>query len=163
MHNRTRWLTVAELLCWWAASLGLWLLTLSSVSPSELAVAIVCGLPCALAARAGRRATGGAWLPRPVWLGWLAVLPASVVADSARLAALLPRAARGRAHPGRLRGIQLPRAEPGPVRRARHALGTLALSASPAAIVVDSDPENGTLLVHSFRSGRPHLDRVVAR
>jgi hypothetical protein len=75
---------------------------------------------------------------------------------------LLPRAAHGRANLGRLRDIQLPGAEPGPVRLARHALATLALLASPAAIVVDSDPENGELLVHSFRGGWPHLDRVVA-
>jgi multisubunit Na+/H+ antiporter MnhE subunit len=163
MHTRTRWLAVAEVLCWWAASLGLWLLTLSSVSPPELTVAIVCGLPCALAARAGRRAIGDAWLPRPVWLGWLAALPASVAADSARLAALLPRAVRGRADPGRLRDVQLPEAGPGPVALARRALGTLAISASPATLVVDSDPEDGRLLVHSLGSGRPHLDRVVAR
>lgn len=163
MHSRILWLAAAELLWWWGACVGIWLLTLSSVTVPELTVATACGLPCALAARAARRAVGGAWLPRPGWVAWLVLLPGAVVADTGRLAAVLPRAARRRLDPGRLRDIPLPGSEPDPVAAAHRALASLVVSASPGTVVVDSDPEEGRLMVHSFRSGWPWLDRVVGR
>lgn len=163
MHTRIFWLAAAEVLWWWGACVGIWLLTLSSVTPAELTVAIACGLPCALAARAGRRAVSDTWLPRPQWLAWLVRLPASIMADSVRLATLLAPAARKRADPGRLRDIQLPGAEPGPVAVARRALASLVVSASPGTVVVDSDPRNSRLTVHAMPGGWPGLDQVVAR
>lgn len=40
---------------WWALLVGVWLITLSSITESELIVAVVSALPCAVAARAGGR------------------------------------------------------------------------------------------------------------
>jgi multisubunit Na+/H+ antiporter MnhE subunit len=163
MHTRICWPGAAEVLWWWGACVGIWLLTLSSVTPAELTVAIACGLPCALAARAARRAAGDAWLPRARWLAWLVLLPAAVLADTARLTGLLAQAARGRADPGRLRDIRLPAAEPGPVALAHRALASLAISASPGTLVVDSDPRGSKLTIHAMAGGWPGLDRAAAR
>ncbi|MFI9611761.1 hypothetical protein ACIHCM_08730 [Streptomyces sp. NPDC052023] len=56
MTRRTRLLAVAEVLSWWVALLGLWLVLVSAVDTLELAVgAGVAGLP-ALAAQGARRA-----------------------------------------------------------------------------------------------------------
>lgn len=163
MHTRTWRLGATEVLWWWGACTGIWLLTLSSVTAPELTVAAACGLPCALAARAGRRAVGDMWRPRPAWLAWLAVLPASVAADSARLARLLVQTGGRPADPGRLRDIQLPGSEPGPVAAARRALGSLVISASPGTVVVDSDPGGSRLTVHALAGGWPGLDQVAGR
>jgi hypothetical protein len=48
---------------WWGAAAGIWLLTLPSVTWPELAAALACGLPCGLAARAGRHAMRARWQP----------------------------------------------------------------------------------------------------
>ncbi|MFF1697786.1 hypothetical protein ACFVXC_29915 [Streptomyces sp. NPDC058257] len=46
----------AELLCWWAALVALWIVLISDVDEWELAVGIGCGLAGASAATAARRA-----------------------------------------------------------------------------------------------------------
>ena len=43
---------------WWAALVGVWLVTLSSVNPSEVAISAGAALPCAATAVAARRAMG---------------------------------------------------------------------------------------------------------
>ena len=164
--NAHRWGLLLEVPWWMAACTGVWLLTLSSVSWPDLAVAAACAVPCALAARAGRRAVGGHWRPRLRWLAWLAPLAAAIPADLARLflVAARPAAAQaGDGPPGRFQRITMPRGEPVPVASARHALATLTISATPGSLVIDSDPAAGTLDLHDLGSGWPHLDQVVAR
>lgn len=162
-----------EVFWWWGAAVGIWLITLSSVTLPDLVVAVACGLPCALAAWAGRRATGNSWRPRLRWALWLVPLAASIIADEVRLLrqavlrlavlrlAVL-RAARTRPG-GEWRGIQLPRSEPGTVTSAHRALASFTVSATPGTFVVDGDPEEDRLVIHSLASGWPHLDRVVSR
>lgn len=150
---------VVELACWWAVAIGVWLVTLSSVNAQDLVAAIVLGLPCALAACAGRRAVEGSWAPEPRWVAWLPALAAAVLADTARMARFVLR--RDRGDPGtRFRTVEL--ATSGP-NAGHEALATLALSATPATFVADVDPDRDVVVVHEVVAGTPHLDRVVRR
>lgn len=152
-----------EILWWWAASVAIWTLTLSSVPNPELVAAACCGLPCALAARAGRKATGARWRPRPRWAVWLLPLLAAIPADAGRLAALTTRRLVTREDAGSLRQIQLPKGEPPDVADARHAAATLIVSVTPGTFIVYSDPGEGMLVVHTLVSGWPRLEQVIRR
>src|SRR5947209_15209212 len=76
----------AELLAWWAATIGVWMVSLSAYSSQDLVVAMGCAVPCAAAAAAARRAVRGAWRP-PTSRSWavLLLLPPTIVADAARV------------------------------------------------------------------------------
>lgn len=150
-----------EILCWWAATVAIWALTLSSVPPQELIAAAICGLPCAVAARAGRKAVGGRWRPRLRWTAWLLPLLVSVPADAGRLLTLTVRRLVTRDRLGELQDYPMPAGEPPDVAAARHALAVLTVSATPGTFVADSDPEEDTIVVHSLVSGPPQLEQVV--
>lgn len=155
-------LAALEVVWWWAASVAVWVLTLSSVPDQELIAAAACGLPCALAARAGRRAIAGSWRPKPGWAAWLLPLLAAVPADAVRLLLLTIRQLPGWDADGKLDRVRLP-AEPPDVAAARQAAAVLLISATPGTFVVDSDPEEGTLVIHTLVSGRPELKQVIRR
>jgi hypothetical protein len=142
---------------------AIWVLTLLSVSNPELVAAACSGLPCALAARAGRMAIGARWRPRPRWAAWLLPLLVAVPADAGRLAALTIRRLVTREDVGDLRQIQLPAGEPPDIAAARHAAATLVISATPGVFIVYSDPKEGTLVIHTLVSGWPQLEQVVRR
>ncbi|HWG64980.1 MAG TPA: hypothetical protein VG253_25115 [Streptosporangiaceae bacterium] len=152
----------AEVICWWAACTGIWLLTLSAVSVPELVTALACALPSALAARAGRHAMSARWQPRAQWVAWLIRLPASVTADTARLFGAACRWVVRPDGTGELRDVQLPH-EAAPVAGTRRALASLVLSATPGTLVVDTNPEEDKLVIHSLVNGPPKLDEVVQR
>jgi multisubunit Na+/H+ antiporter MnhE subunit len=154
---------VLEVGCWWGASVGIWLLTLSSVTGPELVAAAACGLPCGLAARAGRHAMQASWQPRLRWARWLAALPAAVVADTGRVLMLAIRGLAGDQQPGGLRQVQLPGGERAAVAAGHRALAALAISLTPGTFVLGTDPEENMLLLHSLATGWPQLDRVVSR
>ena len=143
--------------------MAIWALTLSSVSNPELVAAACCGLPCALASRAGRKAIGARWRPRPRWAAWLLPLLVAIPADAGRLAALTVRRLVTRGNAGSLRRIQLPAGEPPDVAAARHAAAVLVVSVTPGTFITDSDPEEGTLVIHTLVSGWPRLEQVVRR
>lgn len=151
-----------EIVWWWAAAVAIWTLTLSSVPDQELVAAAACGLPCALAARAGRKAVAGSWRPRLRWALWLLPLLAAVPADGARLVARTLRQLAGRDGEGELTRVRLPH-EPPDVAAARHAAAVLVISATPGTFVADSDPKEGTLVIHALVSGWPRLERVIRR
>ena len=152
---------LAELLFWWAAATGVWLLTLSSMSLPEVSTAAAAGLPCAVLAILSRRAVGGSWPPRPAWLRWAAPLPVAVVADGARV---LGRAAAvlvgRRIEQGELRPVQLPRERPEARRNSREAMAVALVSATPGSVVVDLD-DSGRMLTHALGSGSPQVDEAV--
>lgn len=101
---------VPEVASWWVVCVGLWLLTLSSISTSEVVVATAAGLPCAVLAVLARRAVEGSWPPRPAWACWLLPLPVAVVADSVRVLGLAAGVLVGRRIPeGEVRRVRLPR------------------------------------------------------
>lgn len=153
----------AELLWWWGVCVGVWLLTLSSVGAAELAVAALCGLPCAVAGRAGRIAVGGTWHPRARWVWWPVPLAVVAVADAARVLLVPLRRPRRGESPGELAELHLPGGESPDTAATRRALAILAVSATPGTFVVDSDPERGVLVTHSLVRGRPGIGRVVLR
>ncbi len=158
-----RWLLAAlEVVWWWAAAVAVWTLTLSSVPAQELIAAAACGLPCAIAARAGRKAIAGSWRPRPGWAAWLLPLLAAVPVDAARLLLLTLRQLRRWEAEGELERVRLP-AEPADVAAARQAAAVMVVSATPGTLAVDSDPEEGMLVIHTLVSGWPRLEQVVRR
>jgi hypothetical protein len=152
-----------EILWWWAASVAIWTLTLSSVPNPELVAAACCGLPCALAARAGRKAIGARWRPRPRWAAWLLPLLVAIPADAGRLAAFTIRRLVTREDAGSLHRVRLPAGEAPDVAAARHAVATLVVSVTPGTFIVYSDLKGGTLVIHTLVSGWPRLEQVVGR
>lgn len=153
----------AEVLCWWLAACGVWLLTLSSVNAAELAVALACALTCALAAWAARVTLGGRWRIHPWWVWWLAPLVVSVFSDSVRVLGLaLRRRDTGRER-GRLVDVALPEGEPDDVAAGRAAMATLVMSATPGTLAVEADPERRVLTLHSLVPAGSLLERAVRR
>lgn len=154
---------LSELVFWWAAAMGVWLLTLSSMSLPEVSIAAASALPCAVLAIASRRAVGGSWPPRPAWLRWTALLPVAVLADGVRV---LGRAAGvlvgRRIGEGEIRTVRLPRERPASERRSREAMAVTLISATPGTVVVDLDDRSGRMLLHALGSGRPSMEEAVA-
>ncbi len=141
---------------WWLGLTGLWLLTLSTPSVPELTAAAVAALPCALGARAARRAMEGRWRPRVVWLRWPAEIPRAAVPEFVRALVTVWR----RPHAGRFDRTVLPD-EPEPVHEARLAAAAVAIGCKPAALVVATPPADRRMIVHRLLPGAsPLLDQV---
>lgn len=150
---------VLELALWWAAGTVFWLATASTVTASESLVAAAVSLVGAFLARLGRRAIPFAARPRRVWALWAALVPVAAAADMARLVRWLagpqPDELREGAVPGSSTAAD-------PVAAAGwRAAGIAALSATPGAVVIDEDPDEGTVLAHTLVQGWPQLDAKV--
>ena len=161
----TTWvLRVIEVLVWWCLLIGVWVLTLSSVSTSDMAAAAGSALLCAIAAVAGREAVGGHWRPSRDSLRWFLRLPAVVLVDTARILGVAARqlAAPPGEDPGELRRVDLTADASGPQRAGRQATATLAVSLTPGTYVADVDEENSALVVHSLVSGPPSMETAVS-
>jgi multisubunit Na+/H+ antiporter MnhE subunit len=154
-----------EIVAWWALLVGVWVVTLSSVSAPELATAAGAGLICAVATAAARRIIAESWRPDWRWLRWLPAVLAAVVADTWRAFAVAARHLRARQVPGRFVHASLDEPRTGdPAARAAHlAAATLAVSVTPGSFVLDTDRPGHRITVHAITEGRPELDRVVAR
>ena len=153
-----------EAALWWAACVGTWLLTLSSVNTPELVTAIVAGLPCAVVAVLARRAVRGPLSPRAAWLRWLLPVPVAVLADSARVLRIAAGALIGRRIPeGDLRRVTLPRDADDDAWQNRQAAAVVLVAASPGSVVLDIDPDSGEALVHELAAGRPDVLEAVRR
>ncbi|WIY00114.1 Na+/H+ antiporter subunit E [Amycolatopsis mongoliensis] len=148
----------SEVLPWWFGLTGLWVLTLSTPSLPEIVAAAVAALPCAFAARAARRAVGGAWRPKARWLRWLLAVPGAAVRESGRA---LVEAVR---HPdaGRFDTTRLPD-EPGAVHEARAACAAVVVGSTPGTMVVASPPDHRDLVVHRLLEGESRLLGEVRR
>lgn len=153
-----------EGLFWTAAGVGLWLLTLSSVTLPEVLVAIAAAVPSAALAVAARRAVGGAWAPRPAWMSWLLPLPVAVVGDTVRVLRIAAGVLVGRRVPsGEIREVRLPRDRPAARWHTRRATAAGLVTAAPGTVVLDVDGTSGRMLLHSLGSGRPAMEEVVRR
>jgi multisubunit Na+/H+ antiporter MnhE subunit len=153
-----------EVALWWAACVGTWLLTLSSVNTAELVAAVAAGLPCAVVAVLARRAVRGPLSPRAAWLRWLLPVPVAVLADSARVLAVAAGALVGRRIPeGDLRRVTLPRDRSAGAWQNRQAAAVILVSASPGSVVLDVDVDSGEALVHVLTTGRPDVLKAVQR
>jgi multisubunit Na+/H+ antiporter MnhE subunit len=147
----------AEVVVWWLALSGLWVLTLATPSAPELVAAGVAAVPCAAAAFFARRAMRGSWRPRAGWLKWWVSVPVAAVKETA---AALVTVAR---HPsaGTFEEVAVPD-EPAPEHEARLATATVVVGCTPGTMVVTSPPDEHRLLVHRLlpaRSGT--LERVT--
>lgn len=156
---------VAEVAVWWAALFGVWLLTLSSVTLSEAAVAAASALVCAGLATLARSATGQRWRPVAEWVRWLPALPLAVVSDTVAVFAAAIRSAVTRTPAGRgLREVEFGGGRgDAPAAATRRAAATLAVSATPSSVVVDDDPDRGVLVVHQLAAGPVSMEKVVGR
>jgi multisubunit Na+/H+ antiporter MnhE subunit len=153
-----------EVALWWAACVGTWLLTLSSVNTAELVAAVAAGLPCAVVAVLARRAVRGPLSPRAAWLRWLLPVPVAVLADSVRVLAVAAGALVGRRIPeGDLRRVTLPRDRSAGAWQNRQAAAVILVSASPGSVVLDVDVDSGEALVHALTTGRPDVLKAVQR
>lgn len=152
-----------EVSAWGAVCVGVWLLTLSSVTVPDLCLAVPASLLCGVLALTGRRLVGGRWCPLRGWWTWLLTLPVAVIADTfgvwrAAARAVLRPGERGHEHV-----VHLPASDADDVAATRRALVTLALSASPGSYVVDFDPDRRELLVHTLADGAPGWARLNPR
>jgi hypothetical protein len=76
---------VVELLVWWIVLSLVWLGTLATGSPLEIAIG-VCGAGLgAFAAVVARSALDASWRPKVRWLRWAVKLPWSVLTDAVRV------------------------------------------------------------------------------
>ncbi|GDY29642.1 Na+/H+ antiporter subunit E [Gandjariella thermophila] len=160
---------LVEVAVWWLVLVLFWLATLSATSRAEFLVALIAGLPCAVAATAARAAGGWRWRVRPAWSRWLVPLIPAAIADTARVLARAAREPRaGRREPHRvtereLRRIPLVAGEDEARSAGWRAVAAALMSATPGTVVLDSPPEEPVLLVHDL-DGRPsRLEGVVAR
>ncbi len=141
---------------WWAASAGVYLVLVDSVSLPELvtgAVIAIIGASGATLLRSQRRAV---MRPEPAWL---VRLWRPVVRYPVDLVTLTRALARRRPVKGRLYALAF---APGPDDArgaARRVLGPTAGSFAPNTFVVGFDPARGVLLVHQLvPSGDPIAD-----
>jgi multisubunit Na+/H+ antiporter MnhE subunit len=145
-----------EVAVWWAILVVVWLGTVSVVTAQEWLAAAVLAVPCAVAARHGRRAAGAHWAPGAGWTRWLLALPQAVLHDTA---AMLVLAVRGdRTSEDGFAELPLPDDDAG---AGREALATVVLSATPGSVVVDAHDQR--LTVHTVPIGHTRLAKAVRR
>lgn len=146
-----------ELLFWEVIGVGVWMASLSAFSAHELVVACGCAVPAAVAATGARRALRGAWRLPVDAFRWVAMWPGAIVADAGRVLTLPLRDRGG----GRLRTVDFAAPGTGSGPAGRRAAAIVALSATPATVVVATDEEAGTALVHAV-GPVSRLERALA-
>jgi hypothetical protein len=156
---------LGEIVVWWLLTGAVWLATVSSITSAELAVAAACTLPCAVAARAARRANRGRWRFRVGWLRWAPMVLREVPLQACQAWAYALRALpaiRVRRRRGVISAVALP-TEPAATAAARRAAAVLAFATTPGTVVLDSDPDDATVLMHRVRPRPGRLATVVRR
>lgn len=150
---------MGELVAWWAALTVVWIATLNSMSIEEAVTAAVLAVPCAIAARWGRRASEGRWRSRPAWAGWVVSVPGAVVRETVGLLRIL---LWGKVD-GEFTKLRLPAERNGARRDTRAGLSMVTVSTAPGSVVVDSADDGGTIVLHRVPVGNDRLDRAVTR
>lgn len=151
----------AEGVVWVVAGVAVWLATVPAVTIAEVAVAVPTAVACAALAVVARRSMGLRFRAGREWLLWAVLVPVSAVADSVRLARLLVRRAP---EPGEQEALVRRRVPAGPAASALgwRAAAIVAVSATPASVVVDADGEAGRIVLHRLVAGRPAIDERVS-
>ncbi|MFJ7280183.1 hypothetical protein [Kitasatospora sp. NPDC098663] len=140
-----------EIVLWCAVLLGLTVVSISSVSPAELAVAGVAAVGGAFAARRTRLAAGASVKGTRGAARAVLSLPRAILRGMAALVAAMARRPTG----AMVRRIRL---KPG---ADAHWAGAL-LAASPDTCVIDV-PHDDEVLVHALRPGAGPVEEAVAR
>jgi multisubunit Na+/H+ antiporter MnhE subunit len=148
---------VAEVLIWWMVLVLVWLGTLNAFSYEELTAAALLAVPCAIAARLGRRAAGVRWSTRAHWVRWLGHLPWGVVRDTIAVLAL---ALRPSTKDKDFDTVTLANDATKAQQAGHEALATAVVSATPGSVVVDA--HDGRLVVHTVPIHETGLRRAVA-
>jgi hypothetical protein len=150
-----------EWIGWAAAALGVWLLTLASVTGADLAVASAAAALCGIAAVATRRMLDLKLRPSPRILRWLRRLPAAIAVDTVSVLSL-PWRRRGEEPEGSWQRVPI---APGPEPRdsTSRSAATIILSVPPASFVVHDDSDTGELLVHRLVDSPAGMTEVVRR
>jgi multisubunit Na+/H+ antiporter MnhE subunit len=148
-----------EIVLWWVLTSAVWLATLSSLTPGELAVAAACTLPCAVVARLARRANGGYWRFRIGWLSWLPIVLRDVLVQTVQawLYTLIPQR-----RCAVMAAVAMP-AEDERVAAGRRAVATLSFATTPGTVVCDSDSSTGRVLLHRLGQEQGRLESAVQR
>jgi multisubunit Na+/H+ antiporter MnhE subunit len=138
-----------------AGCLGIWLLTLSSVSDEELFVGSLCALAAGVAAVAAKCATKVRWSVRAVSLRLFLRVPAAVVGDAAQLLLrLFPPLQR----PAKVVTVDLHQRGDSAAVTTRRVATTLAVTSAPGSVVLDLDAASGRLTLHSLRPAGVHVE-----
>lgn len=146
-----------EVVVWWLALSGLWILTVPALTFSEILAGVGCALPCAGLAPAARGAVAAHWRFRVTWLKWFAVLIPAIFADSVRLPAWAVRQESPEF------GVLRLKTESDPAHAAGYrAMAAGVLAMTPSTVVIDERASDHTLVVHELGS-RKRLRRMVAR
>ena len=130
-----------------AVCLGIWLLTLSSLSWGELIVGTVCSLLVGVVAIITQRVVGARWAITASSMRPLLTVPFVIVTDTAQVLTL-PFRRRGRL--GRFETVDVDAAGSSPEAATRRAVATLATTVTPASIVVDVGDESGGMTIHAL-------------
>jgi multisubunit Na+/H+ antiporter MnhE subunit len=146
---------LAEIGCWSAVCLGVWVLTLSSVPTPELIIGVPAAIACGAAAVGARSLVGGRWAVRPRWGIWLLQLVVSAPVETGQILV-----AAARRTPGRTVAVELPRNESKVVASSRRAIATVLLSASPGSYLAHSDFEGRRIEVHRLGGGAPDAVQI---
>ncbi|HET6917219.1 MAG TPA: Na+/H+ antiporter subunit E [Acidimicrobiales bacterium] len=156
------WLArILEVVFWWAACLGVWLVSLSAISGQELLVAVLLSFPCGVLALVGRLAASNKWELKASWLRGAAVLPLAIVNDAFQVLFQVLRSPRQR---GRFVKVSIAGGVGhGPRADGRRALSTILTTMTPSSVVTDIDPDTGEALVHLIPIRGPHMEKAATR
>jgi multisubunit Na+/H+ antiporter MnhE subunit len=132
---------------WSGTSLGIWLLTLSSLSWGELVVGGACSLAVGVVTVAAQRAVGARWAPTASSLRPVLAVPLAIVTNAVQVVALPFRRPDAS---GRFESVDIDAAGQSPEAATRRAIATLATTATPASIVVDVDSDSGVMKFHAL-------------
>lgn len=152
---------IVEVLCWWAATVVVWVATVSSVGLAEIVFALSAGLACAIFARRLRLTLGFQFRPSRVWVRSIVVLPVALVADVGMCVRFIAGALAGQPRIGRTRRQQGRAGRSADATAWRCAAG-LIVSATPGTLVLDEDPASGELLLHNLWPSPIQLEKLVA-
>ena len=156
------WLArMVEVVFWWAACLGVWLVSLSAVSGQELLVSVLVSLPCGVVALAGRLVAANRWGFEAAWFRSAAVLPLAIVNDAVQVIVHVLRSPRTG---GEYVKVAVDGAA-GDTARAegRRTVATFLTTMTPSSIVTDIDPRTGEALVHVIRVRGPRMEEEATR
>lgn len=141
-----------------AGCLGIWLISLSSVSDEELLVGSLCSLATGAAAVAAKRATRVRWSVRAVPLRPLLRVPMAAVGDAVQV---LVRIVPGVGRAAKVVTLRTSQSGDSAAATTRRVATTLAVTSVPGSIVLDLDAETGRLTLHSLQCGGSHPEEAL--
>jgi multisubunit Na+/H+ antiporter MnhE subunit len=136
-----------------AGCLGIWLLSLSSVSDEELLVGSLCALATGVFAVAAKHAAQVHWSVRAIPVRPLLRVPLAVVGDAVQV---LLRPIPGLGRPAKVVTYDLDQRGDSAAATTRRVVTVLAVTSAPGSLVLDLDAESGRLTLHSLQTAGAH-------